>query len=359
MLFSFVKQLYDYKTIDFDTSDTVNIRVGNFIAFLSFSLSGSYSFIYIFLGSLAAFVLSIFFSCLYFMYFYFLSRDNLFLSKLSIFIIFVFQISTLTILFSSSKSGLHFFLILVIPVCFLLFNKKSNIVFRIVVSLISIVCLTITELFTESLFPFDINDTTYRVLHSFNLVTVFVILFIIMYIFNRELSKNYTILHRLSQIDTLTGILNRRAFYSNANYLIRHSRRYNNGLGLLLFDIDNFKKVNDLYGHDAGDIVLKDLSSLISSSVRDVDCFCRYGGEEFILLVPSIIEKELITLSEKLRVLVEEQNINLSKEKKIKITVSIGATMFKDKETLKEFIKRADTAMYDAKNSGKNKFVYI
>lgn len=121
----------------------------------------------------------------------------------------------------------------------------------------------------------------------------------------------------------------------------------------MLFDIDYFKKINDSLGHDAGDLVLSELSRIINEQVRQTDIFGRWGGEEFILICSQISEERLITLADKLRETIEQHNFIIDGES-IKVTVSIGATKVKATETFDAVFKRTDKALYNAKNSGRN-----
>lgn len=156
----------------------------------------------------------------------------------------------------------------------------------------------------------------------------------------------------LSTTDILTGVMNRagvqqflqRLFESNFN---------RNQMGVMLFDIDYFKKINDSLGHDAGDVVLSELAKIINEKVRHTDIFGRWGGEEFILICSQTSEERLITLAEKLRELIEQHSFVID-GKSIKVTVSIGATKVNANETFETVFKRTDKALYTAKNSGRN-----
>lgn len=153
--------------------------------------------------------------------------------------------------------------------------------------------------------------------------------------------------------DPLTGILNRRGFDNMLCYQISVSRRYNSGLSVIFFDIDNFKKINDNFGHDIGDITLKELSSLIKAHIRESDILARWGGEEFIILLPKTSVKDAVMLACKLRMEVNKYNfptINL-------LRCSFGVTQLQDDENEEHIIKRVDELLYIAKTTGKNKIV--
>jgi diguanylate cyclase (GGDEF)-like protein/PAS domain S-box-containing protein len=162
-------------------------------------------------------------------------------------------------------------------------------------------------------------------------------------------------LTRLAYYDTLTGIYNRRKFDDLMLSEFKRSKRYKRDLCGLFLDIDHFKKVNDTYGHDVGDIVLQELAKSIQTHVRETDIFARWGGEEFIILLPETNKEEAFILAENIRN--EVGNFNFTKAGHI--TISIGITQLKDQEQQKSFIKRLDKAMYKAKQEGRNRSVAL
>ena len=165
-----------------------------------------------------------------------------------------------------------------------------------------------------------------------------------------EMEQN---LEKLASTDKLTGIYNRHKFEELFDNEIERSLRYKDPLSLMMFDIDYFKKVNDTYGHDIGDMVLKDIVNLVSNSIRNVDIFARWGGEEFLILCPQTDLENTKVLAEKLRREIEEFTFS----KVGNITSSFGVTVFRAKDNKKTFIKRVDDALYKAKNEGRNRVV--
>ncbi len=155
-------------------------------------------------------------------------------------------------------------------------------------------------------------------------------------------------LEHLNVTDTLTGIGNRRYFHQKMEEEITRAKRYNHVLSILMFDIDYFKKVNDTYGHNVGDEVLKEYSKLISLHLRECDIFCRIGGEEFIVMLPHVDLKDAQKIAEKLRKLVE------SNKEVIPITMSFGVVEYIKGEEIEFIFKRVDDALYRAKDSGRN-----
>jgi diguanylate cyclase (GGDEF)-like protein len=157
-------------------------------------------------------------------------------------------------------------------------------------------------------------------------------------------------LEYLSQTDTLTNIWNRRYFNIRLKQEYAKTRRYQQNLSLIMLDIDYFKKVNDIYGHNIGDKVLVTLSKEIQILLRDFDVFCRYGGEEFMILMPKISSQEASIVAQRIRQHIE----NLTVEPVTSFTISLGVTELLEDDTVESFIKRVDEALYMSKNNGRN-----
>lgn len=177
------------------------------------------------------------------------------------------------------------------------------------------------------------------------------VLFAIIIILEIALENSYKKLEILSSTDSLTKLYNRRKINQILEKEIYQAKRYNTKLSLILFDIDDFKKVNDTFGHESGDNVLKELSKSVNTQLRDTDSMARWGGEEFLIVVPMIEINESGMLAEKLRVTVE----SIECKKGFQLSCSFGVAEFDvDKDSIESLIKRADLAMYDAKEKGKN-----
>lgn len=162
-------------------------------------------------------------------------------------------------------------------------------------------------------------------------------------------------LQKLAARDPLTGILNRRFGLTRLQDELFRSIKNNLSMGILMFDIDHFKNVNDTYGHLVGDMVLKSISQTTKFALREGDIFLRYGGEEFLVILPGASLKDVRTIAEKLRHLVEDTNIQ-HKDQIIKITISLGGTSYpeNDETDANALIEIVDKNMYIAKESGRN-----
>jgi len=154
--------------------------------------------------------------------------------------------------------------------------------------------------------------------------------------------------------DKLTGIYNRLFFDEQYSYLINKSKKDNIPLSLIIIDIDNFKIINDTYGHKKGDLILKEVSNTIKNSIRRMDLPFRYGGEEFAVLLPNTVLEEAVIVAKRINENIPQQ-IKLENNKPV--TISGGVGEYKIDEHPKEFFKRVDEALYEAKKSGKNKII--
>lgn len=160
-------------------------------------------------------------------------------------------------------------------------------------------------------------------------------------------------LEYVAQTDALTGLYNRLRFDDIIQREIAFGKRHDTQLSLIYMDIDFFKKINDTYGHDAGDTILKEIALIVREVLRVSDYPFRWGGEEFIIVCPSTTISDVKILAERLRERIAQNNFTTAH----KVTVSIGITQYHDNEVVDEMIKRADQALYQAKESGRNKVV--
>lgn len=163
-------------------------------------------------------------------------------------------------------------------------------------------------------------------------------------------------LQKIAEHDPLTKLYNRWALYEMARKEIAKTSRASLPLSLLMIDIDHFKLINDQYGHLAGDAVLQAFGPLLSKSLRSYDIVARYGGEEFIVVLPNTTKENAVLVAEKIRKKTESTDFLSEKKQILKITISIGvASLDNECTNLEELIEHADSAMYLAKQRGRNK----
>jgi two-component system cell cycle response regulator len=176
----------------------------------------------------------------------------------------------------------------------------------------------------------------------------------------KEIKEEMEKVTETSVRDELTGLYNRRFFIEVLGREVAKVKRYGAGLALCMMDIDYFKKVNDRYGHLAGDMVLSKIGKLLKGHVRESDFSCRYGGEEFAMVLPNSNLEGAKTMSERFRKLIEGKHFEYDASK-FQITVSIGIAEYDNSvdQTLIELIGRADQALYKAKEEGRNRVVCV
>jgi diguanylate cyclase (GGDEF)-like protein len=173
-----------------------------------------------------------------------------------------------------------------------------------------------------------------------------------------ELATYEQKLIEMNTIDALTGINNRRFLETRLKEECERHSRYSRSLSVLMIDIDFFKKVNDSHGHQAGDLVLKNVASKAASNIRKTDLLARYGGEEFCCLLPETDCFAAEIVAENLRVHIEELE-NHFHHNPIKVTISLGISSLGPEDCPETLLKRADDALYQAKRNGRNRFVRI
>tara|TARA_R110002153_G_scaffold110189_1_gene251131 strand:- start:6692 stop:7615 length:924 start_codon:yes stop_codon:yes gene_type:complete len=165
-----------------------------------------------------------------------------------------------------------------------------------------------------------------------------------------KLEAQAKILQSMSATDELTGLMNRREINLRAPELLNQAKRYVHTVALLMIDIDHFKEINDSYGHLEGDRVLKELGLRLKTFGRQTDLIARFGGEEFIMLLPDTDATDARLFAERLHKLMSEIHVNSAP-----VTVSIGITMSDGSHSLEDLTKQADTALYKAKSNGRNR----
>lgn len=172
------------------------------------------------------------------------------------------------------------------------------------------------------------------------------------------LKSNYQQTISLAITDGLTGLYNRHYLNAHLDNMVRQSINNNKPLSLMIMDMDHFKQVNDTYGHDTGDAVLKQLAEIIIKTVRSADLAARFGGEEFVVLMPETDKNQAKDAAERIRKIVENTEFKLSTGQTFKKTISIGVAFLDEMgDSGQGLLKRADEALYKAKNGGRNKVV--
>jgi len=170
----------------------------------------------------------------------------------------------------------------------------------------------------------------------------------LLYIF-AHLRRHYAQMHQMAHTDALTGLTNRRAMQNKLEAELDRARRYSRTFAVLLADLDHFKRVNDTYGHSVGDQVLREAGQRLSQHLRDSDSLARWGGEEFLVLVPETNLLQAQHLAQRLLESIRETPIS-----GVHVTLSLGVACYRQGDTVATILSRADEAMYRAKAAGRN-----
>ncbi len=261
--------------------------------------------------------------------------------------------------------GFAQYIIAIIPVgfyiCYMLDINRRKIKIAISLAVISMFAFILCKLLSFYWEPLIVLDNTLLelALYIFNACCtfVFLILFTLVFVFEIRLSSNQlqhqnAILEKLASTDPLTGLYNRRSM----DIFLSQAVESDVGFALIMCDIDDFKKVNDTYGHDFGDVVLKDVAKITTEQVREKGYVCRWGGEEILILLNNASEESSYRIAENIRRNVANRVFDLN-EKWIHCSLTIGVALHQKKEAVEETITRADYNLYRGKRNGKNAVV--
>jgi diguanylate cyclase (GGDEF)-like protein len=221
-------------------------------------------------------------------------------------------------------------------------------------------------LLTDSILPFvPLSKSVQAFIENLNILILFSTIITMSYSYSKyanlsveKLRVTYSSLKKLASTDPLTSLPNRRAMSNLLDTEINRFTRNKKTFVLILCDIDNFKAINDCYGHDCGDYVLTELSSLMSSHLRRQDIVARWGGEEFLILLPESDLKAGQIVAEKLRNEISNTTFHYEGNN-IKITMTFGISLYDHVEETKDVIRRADMALYAGKSNGKNRIAFF
>lgn len=189
-----------------------------------------------------------------------------------------------------------------------------------------------------------------------NLAICTLSIFLVSWLMRKIVNYYHGELEEIAVSDSLTGLPNRMYLELVAKVAISESKRKSEALSLLIIDMDHFKKVNDQFGHLAGDDVLRELSATMKGCLRESDFICRWGGEEFVVLLKGCHEADAKAMAEKIRLAVERQEIKYGSHQ-IALTISLGVSQWRENEQFEQLIHRADMALMKAKELGRNRVV--
>lgn len=209
-----------------------------------------------------------------------------------------------------------------------------------------------TEIADEVFFAIQKNVERQRLMLIYSIVGIIIVGVFMLAIFWYIKTAVRDELERYAFTDALTGALNRRSFEQFLQQTHALYRRTKRRYAVTMMDLDHFKRINDRYGHDIGDVVLKEMTSRIRSVLRGSDIFARIGGEEFVILHPDAQLREVIELGERIMRTINARPFSF---KRILVTISLGVTQVRASDTLHRVLKRADHALYRAKRNGRDR----
>jgi len=263
--------------------------------------------------------------------------------------------SFLSAIFLGLGPGFHLFILTLGPCMFLLPFEK-NLGKWILMVLTILVFTGLRTVFVNHYPPYVYSPDVENLFFTLNIIVVVFSLSLLSYYLTRASFAAETYITHLSQIDPLTGCLNRRGMEEALRNERVHNSISNASLGILMCDIDDFKKLNDSYGHPFGDEVLKETVTRINRALRLTDRIGRWGGEEFLIMLPGTDMKGAQLAAGKVLKEIADSSYTIEDET-LQVSVTIGVSVLNNSETLQHCIKRADDAMYTGKLAGKNRIV--
>jgi diguanylate cyclase (GGDEF)-like protein len=252
-------------------------------------------------------------------------------------------------------SGFHYYILLVIPVA--VFSSVRPMALRGVIVLVAMVSyLAMDIILRHRVPPYVLPGSAMDGLHYFNVLGVMVILLFLASYYYHLINNAEATLRAMASTDPLTQLLNRRAMGEAVQREHSRTNRGDHPLSFMLCDLDHFKAINDRYGHEAGDAVLRAVSGVLAQGVRECDYLARWGGEEFLAALPDTDMAHARMAAERLRAAVEALDIDYQGEHP-SIQVTIGVSTMQAGESPAQAISRADDALYEGKRVGRNRVV--
>lgn len=249
------------------------------------------------------------------------------------------------------ESGFHYFLLMFIPALFVTMRARSAWILAACLW-VYYVGLDVLMWYIEPLQP--ISSNALLGVHVFNLTVVFCMFSYLALFYVITVTRAHKSLARMATTDSLTGLFNRRHMIALTEKELARHHRHPSNLTLMLMDIDHFKQINDQYGHDIGDRVLNAVSHSLKSSMREQDFIGRWGGEEFLAVLPETDLDQAAASAERIRKAIQALVID-NDGNKVSVTLSIGITLYRAEEVLSNAIARADHALYEGKSAGRNR----
>lgn len=250
------------------------------------------------------------------------------------------------------ESGFHYYLLIFIPgIC--LSASRQTAIKALMLLFVFYIGLDVLTWFVEPVQP--INEVALQIVHLFNLGVVFLMFSYLSLFYIKTVRRAQKKLHIMATTDPLTELFNRRYMTHLADAEVTRFNRAQNSLGILLIDIDHFKSINDTFGHEIGDTVLVKVAEILRGQLRKQDLISRWGGEEFLVILPELEINEAQLSAERVRQSFIAYDWVAATEQHINPTISVGVTQLKPNESLSNAIAQADKALYRSKENGRNR----
>lgn len=354
----FIKKLINLGTVNQPFKIANKVKMTNIIALFSIIIAALYSLNYFFILSVPHVALiNLLFSLAYALTLLFNKYEAHKASKIWFFSIVMLHLIVCTNIFVTNETGFHLYFFLVPTGAFLLFELKDK-AEKLLLSFISIVLFFYCEN-TLNLSPLielssEMNHLIYQSVFLFNMLEVIFVLTL----FANEIEINHLKLTKQATTDSVTGVYNRHHFFEQATYNLAMANEFKRSFSIILLDFDNFKAINDTYGHHIGDLSLLETAKQISSHCRSQDCFARIGGDEFVIALADTTLHEAKVIAERIQISIEKNPIKHGNNTQLKCKVSIGiCSSAGNSEQLKDLMQYADKALYQAKEQGGNRVV--
>jgi diguanylate cyclase (GGDEF)-like protein len=252
-----------------------------------------------------------------------------------------------------TAAGFQFYSLALIPVSFLShFRFLKRKVAQVFILIVFFLVCDIWLASMEPVFPLPSHITT--ILRHLNIIGICILIAIVSYLHSLSIKEAVRKLHRLASTDTLTGLLNRRRFGEIVTVELARHHRTQMPLSVIMGDIDFFKTINDRYGHHAGDHVLLTAARLFRAQIREYDSLARWGGEEFLILLPDTNLETAVFIAERLRSMAAASAIPFE-GRMVSVSITFGVAQLAQGEDWHSLVSRADAAMYRGKSAGRNR----
>lgn len=250
-----------------------------------------------------------------------------------------------------SSAGFHYLIMSLIPL--VIFAGRIGLKLKVFICLMMAIGMFMVELELRGVATSSVSVEALKQLRVLNLLICFITISMLTFTHFVTVSRIQSKLQFLAAYDPLTQLVNRRRMGQLAEQEILQSRRQQYPLSVILADVDNFKMINDRHGHPVGDAALQHISELISTIARDTDSCCRWGGEEFLVLLPHTTLQGAMQVAERIREDVAATPLH-AHELELEMQLTLGVAMLMPNEELAELIMRADTALYEGKRASRN-----